>query len=108
MCAAASCAAGVWERAQVVLPRIQNAKNTVMKPIFPSSYFEASAAEAATYCLWGKQAHTMTLVRIFDPYAMALSFLVGGVGFGMTFFFNTNVPGWGMHEIGYPAMAMVS
>lgn len=50
----------------------------------------------------------MTLVRIFDPYAMALSFLVGGVGFGMTFFFNTNVPGWGMHEVGFPAMAMVS
>lgn len=49
----------------------------------------------------------MALTRVFDPYAMALSFLVGGVGFGMTFFFNTNVQGWGMHEIGYPAMAMV-
>lgn len=49
----------------------------------------------------------MTFKRVFDPYAMALSFLVGGVGFGMTFFFNTNVQGWGMHEIAYPALAMV-
>lgn len=47
------------------------------------------------------------MLRIFDPYAMALSFLVGGVGFGMTFFFNDNVSNWGMEEIAYPAMAMV-
>lgn len=48
------------------------------------------------------------LVRIFDPYAIALSLLVGLVGFGMNFFFNTNISSWGMNEIGYPAMAMVS
>lgn len=48
------------------------------------------------------------LVRILDPYAIALSLLVGLVGFGMNFFFNTDISTWGMNEIGYPAMAMVS
>ncbi|CAM9793423.1 unnamed protein product [Pylaiella littoralis] len=47
------------------------------------------------------------MFRIFDPYAMAISFLVGGVGFGMTFFFNTAVSEWGAQEILYPAMAMI-
>lgn len=47
------------------------------------------------------------MVRIFDPYAIALSVLVGGVGFGMTFFFNTRVSSWGVQEIAYPALAMV-
>lgn len=47
------------------------------------------------------------MVRLVDPYAVALSLLVGGVGFGMTYFFNTNWAEWRMQEIGYPAMAMV-
>lgn len=49
-----------------------------------------------------------TMFRIFDPYASVLCLLVGGVGFGMTFFFNTNVAEWGAEEIVYPTMAMVS
>lgn len=55
-----------------------------------------------------KHPRAAMIMRVFDPYALALSFLVGGVGFGMTFFFNTNVYSWRMQEIGYPAMAMVS
>lgn len=48
------------------------------------------------------------MVKFLDMYAMALSILVGGVGFGMTYFFNTNVSEWGAEEMAYPAMAMVS
>lgn len=48
------------------------------------------------------------MIRVFDPYAIALSLLVGGVGFGMTFYFNTRVSAWGSEEIAYPALAMVS
>ncbi|CAM9204953.1 unnamed protein product [Hapterophycus canaliculatus] len=47
------------------------------------------------------------MFRIFDPYATALCLLVGGVGFGMTYFFNTNVAEWGAEEIVYPTMAMI-
>lgn len=47
------------------------------------------------------------MMRFIDPYAVALSMLIGSVGFGMTYFFNTNFSTWGMQEIGYPAMAMV-
>lgn len=46
--------------------------------------------------------------KFLDTYAMALSILVGGVGFGMTYFFNTNFSEWGAQEMAYPAMAMVS
>lgn len=52
--------------------------------------------------------HNFTMIRVFDPYAIALSLLVGGVGFGMTFYFNTRVSAWGSEEIAYPALAMVS
>lgn len=48
------------------------------------------------------------MFRIIDPYAIALSLLVGSVGFGMTYWFNTNLFSWGTAEIGYPGMAMVS
>lgn len=48
------------------------------------------------------------MFRIFDPYAMALSLLVGGVGFCTTFYFNTETSEWGKDEIAYPMMAMVS
>lgn len=90
-------------------PGYKTPLNTVMKPLisFRTQKPASQQRRGNSSCLWGKP-HSMTLARIFDPYAMALSFLVGGVGFGMTFFFNTNVEGWGMHEIGYPAMAMVS
>lgn len=47
------------------------------------------------------------MMRLIDPYAVALSMLVGSVGFGMTYFFNTNFATWGMQEIAYPALAMV-
>lgn len=56
----------------------------------------------------GDRAQERRMIRVFDPYALALSCLVGGVGFGMTFFFNTNVAEWGADEIAYPSMAMVS
>lgn len=47
------------------------------------------------------------MVRLIDPFALAMSVLVGCVGFGMTFYFNTNMSSWGMEEIAYPAAAMV-
>lgn len=48
------------------------------------------------------------MFRIFDPYAVALCCLVGGVGFGMTYYFHADVSEWGTEEIIYPTMAMVS
>lgn len=47
------------------------------------------------------------MFRLFDPYAMAMCFLVGGVGFGITYYINTAVTEWGAEEIVYPMMAMV-
>lgn len=47
------------------------------------------------------------MFRLFDPYAMAMCFLVGGVGFGITYYINTAVNEWGAEEIAYPLMAMV-
>ncbi|CAM9270114.1 unnamed protein product [Ectocarpus fasciculatus] len=47
------------------------------------------------------------MFRIFDPYALALSLLVGGVGFCTTFYFNTETSEWGKDEIAYPMMAMI-
>ena len=47
------------------------------------------------------------MFRLFDPYAMAMCFLVGGVGFGITYYINTSVNEWGAEEIVYPVMAMV-
>lgn len=47
------------------------------------------------------------MFRLFDPYAMATCFLVGGVGFGITYYINTSVTEWGAEEIVYPLMAMV-
>ncbi|CAM9106210.1 unnamed protein product [Discosporangium mesarthrocarpum] len=47
------------------------------------------------------------MVNPFDPYALALSLLVGLVGFGMTFFFNTSIEEWTIKEIGYPLAGMV-
>lgn len=48
------------------------------------------------------------MIQLLDTYAIALSLLVGAVGFGMTFFFNTKTSEWGPQEIVYPALAMVS
>lgn len=47
------------------------------------------------------------MFRLFDPYAMAMCVLVGGVGFGITYYINTSVNEWGAEEIVYPLMAMV-
>lgn len=59
-------------------------------------------------CHTSSERHRLTMIRVFDPYAVALSLLVGGVGFGMTYYFNTRVSAWGSEEIAYPALAMVS
>eukprot|EP00903_Cladosiphon_okamuranus_P015086 g13954.t1 len=47
------------------------------------------------------------MFRLFDPYAMAMCFLVGGVGFGITYYVNTEVSEWGAEEMVYPVMAMI-
>ena len=47
------------------------------------------------------------MFRLLDPYALAMCFLVGGVGFGITYYINTAVTEWGAEEIAYPVMAMV-
>ncbi len=47
------------------------------------------------------------MFRIFDPYAMVMCLLVGGVGFGMTYYFHTDLSEWGKEEIAYPTLAMV-
>ncbi|CAM9569717.1 unnamed protein product, partial [Choristocarpus tenellus] len=59
-----------------------------------------------TYCETTPDTKSV-MIRLLDPYAFSLSLLVGMVGFGMNFFFNTNVSTWRINEIGYPLAGMV-
>lgn len=71
---------------------------TLMSPEFRSRDARSSSPPATCQA---------TMFRLFDPYAMAMCFLVGGVGFGITYYINTAVTEWGAEEIVYPMMAMV-